>query len=59
MKRSKRSVLNLICEIEFAMTKVSRFYLQTLVTRFLQNVRNTNLFLFDSYQWKQYQVCIR
>lgn len=58
MKRSQRSVLNLICEIEFAMTKVSRFYLQILATRFLQNVR-FNVFLFDSYWWKQYQVSVR
>lgn len=59
MKRIQRSVLNVICEIEFAMTKVSRFYLQILATRFLQNVRNINLFLFDSYWWKQYQVSVR
>lgn len=59
MKRIQRSVLNVICEIEFAMTKVSRFYLQILATRFLQNVRNINLFLFDSNWWKQYQVSVR
>lgn len=44
MKRIQRSVLNVICEIEFAMTKVSRFYLQILATRFLQNVRNITCF---------------